>query len=189
MFGAGAAPAPAGWCSWNRAARRPSFHRMCWRGTPGGSGMFGMSAGATTLFRWTMAAVNAGAPSRPLPPRKRTGTAQAPPSPNPVHPSGVVQLILTLVDSPPPVRDTWNVDVVSFPSLYPQIWMALASVTYIHMDKHLGLVHWFSLYSVCMRLDVNGTCSIWPLLGCPFVCVHRYVNGRSLIVILNRTPP
>ena len=54
----------------------------------------------------TMTAANIGAPSRPLPPRTRTGTAQAPPSPNPVHPSGGVQLILTLVDSPPPVRDT-----------------------------------------------------------------------------------
>ncbi|EMS55050.1 hypothetical protein TRIUR3_12737 [Triticum urartu] len=49
-----------------------------------------------------MAAANAGAPSHPLPPRTRTGIAQAPPSPNPVHPSGVVQPILTLVDSPPP---------------------------------------------------------------------------------------
>ena len=68
--------------------------------------LFGMSAGATTLSQSMMAAANAGAPSRPLPPRTRTGTAQAPPSPNPVHPSGVVQLILTLVDSPPPVCDT-----------------------------------------------------------------------------------
>ncbi|XP_044348536.1 uncharacterized protein [Triticum aestivum] len=48
--------------------------------------MFGMSAGATTLFHWMMAAVNAGAPSRPLPLVTRAGTAQAPPSLNPVHP-------------------------------------------------------------------------------------------------------
>ena len=80
--------------------------------------LFGMSAGATTLSQSMLAAANADAPSRPLPPRTRTGTAQAPPSPNPVHPSGVVQLILTLVDSPPPVRHTRNMDVVSFPSLY-----------------------------------------------------------------------
>ena len=40
--------------------------------------LFGMSAGATTLSQSTMAAANTGAPSRPLPPRTRTGTAQDP---------------------------------------------------------------------------------------------------------------
>lgn len=65
----------------------------------------------TALSCSTMAAVNAGAPSRPLPPRTRAGTAQAPPSLNPVHPSGHVQLIPMPVDSPPPVGGTCNVDV------------------------------------------------------------------------------
>ncbi|XP_037446868.1 uncharacterized protein LOC119316615 [Triticum dicoccoides] len=32
-----------------------------------------------------------------------------------------------------------------------------------------------------MRLDVNGTCSMWLLLGCPFVCVHSLKQNLHLL--------